>query len=172
MAPHPYENSQNHVFNHVAVSVPDIEAATDWYMRHFGFRRIRPTLSADSDDASVNHLQKIYGNKLRSVKVAFLSMGNSVGFELFEFTDPPIRKPDLENWTLEEQYQRGGFFHICLTVPDPIGKCKEVCADGAAQVGETIPGFDENVGLYFRDPYGNVVELMSGNFEQILANTA
>ena len=81
-----------------------------------------------------------------------------------------MKKPDLESWTLEEQYQRGGVFHVCFTVPDPDAKCEEVCKDGAMKVGETIQGFDGNTGVYFRDPFGNVVELMSGNFEQVLAN--
>ena len=124
-----------------------------------------------SEGPALDMLQRIYGNELRKVKVIFMSTGNSIGFELFQFTDPPVRKPDLGKWTLEEQYQRGGVFHMCFTVPDPDQKCEECCADGAARIGVTLPGFKGGSGLYFRDPWGNVLELMSGNWEESLANT-
>jgi hypothetical protein len=39
-------------------------------------------------------IYKIYGPTLQTVKVAFLSTGNGVGFEIFEFIDPPhVRDP-------------------------------------------------------------------------------
>ena len=57
---------------------------------------------------------RIYGTKLQKVKIAWLSTGNGVGFEIFEFIDPPTKSADEVNaqWSLEHQYQRGGFFHI------------------------------------------------------------
>jgi len=122
--------------------------------RHFGFKCIRPELAANAGDPAADMLQQIYGEKLQKVRIVFLSSGNGVGFELFEFADPPVKKPDLENWTLEEQYRRGGVFHICLTVPSPDEKCDECCRDGAVRIGKTVPGANGSTALYFRDPWG------------------
>ncbi|KAK5115007.1 hypothetical protein LTR85_010045 [Meristemomyces frigidus] len=143
-----------------------------WYGKHFGFRRIKADNDVDGDKnpQAIAHMSKLYGNKLRKVKVVFLTTGNSVGFELFEFIDPPVKPADMETWTLEEQYQRGGVFHFCLTVPEPQAVCDAVCKDGAAQIGEMIHGYDGEGGLYLRDPWGNVIELLSCSYEQLLAN--
>ena len=115
---------------------------------------------------------KIYGGKLNKVKVAWLSTGNGVGFELFEFIDPPTKSAEeiTKNWSLEEQYQRGGYFHIGVTAPDPDAVAKECCEDGATRVGETIMAYDGETALYLRDPWGNVVEVLSCSFEQLLGN--
>ena len=40
--------------------------------------------SSDGSDAPIF---KIYGEKLNKVKIAWLSTGNSVGFEVFEFSE-------------------------------------------------------------------------------------
>ena len=125
--------------------------------------------SADGSDAPIF---RIYGDKLNKVKVAWLSTGNSVGFEIFEFIDPPTKSSDETNktWTLEEQYQRGGFFHIAVTAPDPDAVADAACQDGAKRIGETITMYDGDKTLYLRDPWGNIVELLSCSFEQLMAN--
>jgi len=165
---HPHHN-QNYIFNHVALSVPDLDKAIEWYSKHFGFRRIRPDGEMDHAKGP-NYLAKVYGDKLHKVRIAWLTTGNSVGFELFQFIDPPVKQPDLENWTLEEQYQRGGVFHICLTVPDPDAVCDIACEDGATRIGETVETYDGEKTSYLRDPWGIVIELMSCSFEQLLGN--
>lgn len=125
--------------------------------------------SVDGTDAPIF---KIYGTKLRKVKMAWLSTGNGVGFEIFEFIDPPTKSADEinANWSLEEQYQRGGYFHIGVTAPDPEAVAERACQDGAARVGETITMYDGEKALYIRDPWGNVVEVLSCSFEQLMGN--
>lgn len=125
-----------------------------------------------SADGSDSPIFKIYGNKLNKVKVAWLSTGNSVGFEIFEFIDPPTKTSEEtnKNWTLEEQYQRGGFFHIAVTAPDPDAVAEAACQDGAVRIGETLTMYDGDKTLYIRDPWGNVVEVLSCSFEQLMAN--
>ena len=47
--------------------------------------------------------------------MAFMSCGNGVGFEIFEFQDPAYQKArDFAN-----EFNHGGFFHIAVTVADP-----------------------------------------------------
>jgi len=107
---------------------------------------------------------KIYDSKLHKVKIAWLGTGNSVGFEVFEFIDPPHQPaPEFE-------YARSGFFHIAVTSPDVDGAVKRVLENGGKQVGETVSMGAEEKAAYVSDPWGNVVELLSCNFEALMAN--
>ncbi|KAF2743524.1 hypothetical protein M011DRAFT_471279 [Sporormia fimetaria CBS 119925] len=108
----------------------------------------------------------IYGNKLQKVKVAFLGTGNSVGFEVFEFIDPP-HEPKQSS---EFEYFRSGFFHIAVTAPDVEEACKRAVENGGKQIGETVTVGDDERTLYVSDPWGNVVEVLSCSFEALLAN--
>ena len=47
--------------------------------------------------------------------MAFMSCGNGVGFEIFEFQDPAYQK--TREFSIE--FNHGGFFHIAVTVADP-----------------------------------------------------
>lgn len=109
---------------------------------------------------------------MQKVKIAWLSTGNGVGFEIFEFIDPPTKSSEDANakWSLEEQYQRGGFFHIGVTAPDPDAVAERACQDGASRIGETITSYDGEKALYVRDPWGNVIEILSCSFEQLMGN--
>lgn len=107
---------------------------------------------------------KIYDSKLQKVKVAWLGTGNSVGFEVFEFIDPPHQpKPDFE-------YCRSGFFHIAVTAPDVDAACRRAVEHGGKQVGETVNMGGDEKALYLSDPWGNVVEVLSCSFEHLMAN--
>ena len=157
----------------MAVAVDDLDKAAEFYGKHFGFRRIRDDRMTDqAEEGAESPIFKIYGTQLRKVKIAFLATGNGVGFEIFQFIDPPVKPADELNkdWTLEQQYQRGGLFHIAITAPDPDGVADRACADGATRVGETVTLYDGDKALYLRDPWGNVVEILSCSFEQLMAN--
>ncbi|KAJ4357498.1 uncharacterized protein N0V89_002074 [Didymosphaeria variabile] len=166
----------NHVLNHVAISVPDCDKAVEWYGKVFGFRRLstrteantksicrgdRMTNRAETQDAPIF---KIYDSKLHKVKIAWLGTGNSVGFEVFEFIDPP-NKPSSDF-----DYAKTGFFHIAVTEPDVEGAIKRVLENGGEQLGETVSMGAEDQAAYVRDPWGNVVELLSCSFEHLMAN--
>ena len=115
---------------------------------------------------------RLYGNELKKVKIAWLVSGNNVGFEIFQFIDPPTKSAEelRDEFKLSNQYQRGGLFHIGVTIPDPDALAKVLCEDGAVQVGETLQMWDGETALYLRDPWGMIVELMSGGYEQVMAN--
>ncbi|KAF2468929.1 uncharacterized protein BDR25DRAFT_394690 [Lindgomyces ingoldianus] len=95
-------------------------------------------------------IYKIYDCKMHKVKIAWLGTGNSVGFEVFEFIDPPHQPvPDFE-------YNRSGFFHIAVTAPDVEIACKRAVEAGGKQVGETVDMGGGERALYLSDPWGNV----------------
>lgn len=68
----------------MAISVPSLDDAADWYGKIFGFRRIRNDRYTDKAEEPDSPIYKIYEGKLRKVKVGWLSTGNSVGFEVCE----------------------------------------------------------------------------------------
>jgi len=161
------------VVNHFGVAVDNVDKASEWYGKHLGFRRIRRDRTTDRDvDDTNSPIFKIYGDKLNKVKVAWLSTGNGVGFEIFEFIDPPTEKAEeiKKDWSLEQQYRRGGYFHLGITAPDPEAVAEKACEDGAVQIGETVDLYDGDKALYLRDPWGNVVEILSCSYEQLMGN--
>ncbi|ORY18137.1 Glyoxalase/Bleomycin resistance protein/Dihydroxybiphenyl dioxygenase [Clohesyomyces aquaticus] len=136
----------NRVLNHIALHVPDLEAAVTWYTTLFGFRR------------------------LRSGPLAFLSTGNGVGFELFQFIDPPMSQQASFDYT------RGGVFHVAITDPDPEALYERAVKASRRKIGETVtPGVcegeeEKQYALYCQDPWGNVIEACSCSFERMMAN--
>ena len=154
--------------NHIAVAVPDCEAAIEWYTNILGFRKLRKSIQIMDRAKNPNaNLFRIYGDKVNKAKVAFLTTGNGVGFELFEFIDPKMEHGATFDIT------RGGFFHIAVTAPDPDSLCEKVIAAGGSKMGETVMPFgpeeDDNA-LYFQDPWGNTIEVVSCSFEQLIGN--
>jgi catechol 2,3-dioxygenase-like lactoylglutathione lyase family enzyme len=147
-------SNENYCFNHVAISVPNCDEAVDWYMKVFGFRRIRSDRATDRKDEPNAPIFKIYPNQMHKVKSAWLTCGNSVGFEVFEFSDPSYKKTEAFE---EGAYARGGFFHIAITCKDPDATAKLASQHGGKQIGETVSMYGEKA-LYLQDPWGNVIE--------------
>lgn len=90
-----------------------------------------------------------------------------MGFEIFQFDDPPYEGPVDRPAYSYKDYVKGGFFHICFTVPDPEATYQIAEKLGAKKIGiTTMPARDEHV-LYMQDPWGNIVELLSCSFEEV-----
>lgn len=135
-------------------------------MKRFGLTRVCDSGDRMTERSSMpdGPIFKIYDSKLHKVKIAWLGTGNSVGFEVFEFIDPPHQpKPEFE-------YNRSGFFHIAVTAPDVDTACKRAVEYGGKQVGETVSVGGDEKALYLSDPWGNVVEVLSCSFEALMAN--
>lgn len=157
-----------HTLNHVGVSVPDIDAAIDWYSRIFGFVLIAEPAEVRPDGSHFGNLSSnICGGRYGGMKIAHMVTGDGVGFELFEFLEP---RPERRDDTME--YWKNGFFHIAITYPDVEAKVAEIVENGGlkrSDVWELIPGQDIRV-CYCEDPYGNVIEIISHRYEQAIAN--
>lgn len=157
-----------HCLNHVGVSVPDIDAAIQWYSRLFGFVLIAEPAEVVRDGSHFGNLaSNITGDRFEGMKIAHMVTGDGVGFELFEFTGPKHQRRDD---TME--YWKNGFFHIAITDPDVNGKVAEIVENGGLQrsdVWELFPGEGVLV-CYCEDPFGNVIEIVSHRYEQMLAN--
>jgi catechol 2,3-dioxygenase-like lactoylglutathione lyase family enzyme len=152
-------------FNHVGMTVPDIDRAIDWYGVVLGFRLIfRRVLEYRPD---VPEVREIFGERLRRAHQAHLLSANGVGLELFQFVDPPVSM-DEDNF----RYWQRGIFHLCVTDPDLEGLVGRVVANGGKQrtrIWQFLPGRPCKL-VYCEDPFGNIVEAFSHSYAEAFAN--
>jgi catechol 2,3-dioxygenase-like lactoylglutathione lyase family enzyme len=143
--------------------VRDIEAVVKWYTEVMGFQIIGGKIvHIKRADKPSEPIFAIYGDALNEVKLAYMATGNGVGFEVFEFIDPGFKKNEVDF-----EYNRGGFFHTCVTDTNPDALADKVVKAGGSRVGTTV-----NLGagitcLYVKDPWGNVVEILDTSFERL-----
>jgi hypothetical protein len=88
----------------------------------------------------------------------------------FQFVDPPHISAEAVDTETPFDYRRGGYYHIGLTVPNVPEVVKKMEKLGAKQVGELCEVGRDSI-VYVKDPWGNMVELLSTSFESFLANT-
>ncbi len=152
-------------FNHIGLSVPDIDAAIDWYATVMGFRLIfRRVLEYRPE---VPEVREIFGERLQRAHQAHLLTANGVGIELFQFVDPPATAPD-ENF----RYWQTGVFHLCVTDPDLEGLVARIVGNGGRQrtrIWAFLPGRDCKL-VYCEDPFGNVIEAFSHSYAETFSN--
>lgn len=154
--------------NHIAISVPDLDKALKWYEEVLGFTIVRGPTELGSDDPQVgNALQDIFGSEFKKLRVVWLSSGNNIGFEIFQFIEP---KQEIEN--TESAYWRSGVIHICLTEPNIDELAKKIFETGGRQLSkiwEINPEKHHKL-VFCADPFGNIIEIYSHSFEQFHAN--
>jgi len=156
------------IINHVAVSVPDLDLAVNWYKEVFGFTVVREPIEFVPDDTLKGMAVKdIHGPSLKKVRMVWLSSANQVGFEIFEYIEPKA-----ERRTNNFEYWKSGFIHICITDPDIEGLCKKISETGGKQrskVWEIVP--DKGYKIAFcEDPFGNIIEIYSHSYEQTITS--
>ncbi|KAK0658851.1 hypothetical protein DIS24_g4528 [Lasiodiplodia hormozganensis] len=158
----------NRVFNHIGVSVPNAEATVDWYSRVLGFQLLGKICHIKRSENPNDPIFGIYPKELQEVKLAKMVTGNGVGFEIFEFINPRFQEAKAFD------YQKSGFFHVCVTDPHPKELAAKVIAEGGRQIGRTVDpsGKGEIVCLYFSDPWGNIVEVLDVGFEFMALRSA
>ncbi|WP_421726145.1 VOC family protein [Bauldia sp.] len=154
--------------NHIGAVVPDIEAAIDWYRDVMGFGLVAGPFDLRPDDPNGAQTMDVLGEKLKHLRIAHMSSANGVGLELFEPVDPKIERRDdmVEFW-------RNGFFHICVTDPDVEGLVARIVETGGKQLSKfwrERPPHPEYRMCYCADPFGNVVEVYSHQYEHMQAH--
>jgi catechol 2,3-dioxygenase-like lactoylglutathione lyase family enzyme len=152
-------------FNHIGMTVPDIERAIQWYGVVLGFRLIfRRTLERNPD---VPEVAEIFGAAFKRAFQAHLVSANGVGLELFQFLDPVVEMPD-DNF----HYQRGGVFHLCVTDPDLDALAARAVANGGRQrtkIWQFLPDRPYQL-VYLEDCFGNVIEGFSHQYTETFSN--
>jgi catechol 2,3-dioxygenase-like lactoylglutathione lyase family enzyme len=166
-------------FNHVAVSVTDIDAAMRWYrdVIHMTLL-VEPTEVTTDEREEKNYdphlatlVRAIFGPKLGKFKFCHMSSANGVGIELFQFIEPASElRPEENNF----EYWKTGYFHICLTELNVEGLADKIASTGGKRrtdVLEVTPGSGKKF-CFCEDPFGNVIEIYSHSYEQFWANAS
>ena len=152
-------------FNHVGITVPDIDRAIDWYETVMGFRLIFRRLM--QYQPQIPEVREIFGPRFARAHQAHLLTANGVGIELFQFLDPAVAEPG-DNF----QYWRTGIFHICITDPDLDELVARIVANGGRQrtkIWAFLPDRPYRL-VYCEDPFGNIIEAFSHSYAGTFSN--
>jgi catechol 2,3-dioxygenase-like lactoylglutathione lyase family enzyme len=154
--------------NHIGLSVEDLDAATVWYCRVLGFEVIIGPFEIAADGSYPGReVADFFGPELRRLRIVHLATGNGVGLEIFQFVDPPSRRPE-RNF----EYTRAGFYHICVTDPDVDGLVQKIVESGGKQLSAIWNALEGQPyrASYCQDPFGNVIEVLSHSYERYVSN--
>jgi catechol 2,3-dioxygenase-like lactoylglutathione lyase family enzyme len=155
--------------NHIGLAVPDLDAAIEWYGSVLGFELFAGPFDLTSDNQQFGALINEVLPGVTSFRLAHLATGNGVGLELFEFIDPPAQ--------LDARAKippRTGFFHVCVTDHDPAALAARIVDRGGrqrTQVWTTTSG-EPYAFVYTEDPWKNLIEIYSHDYQRTYANFA
>ncbi|AUV83586.1 glyoxalase [Salinigranum rubrum] len=148
---------------HVAVTVPDVEEALDWYRDVFGWTLLTEPRAVTGNDGYGGRRAVDVLGEFSEMTVAHLVTGNGIGVELFEFASTgESNRSDIT---------QPGFFHICVVDPDVEGLAERIDERGGehySRIWRLFEEDEEHLLTYCTDPYGNLVEIYSHSHEGML----
>lgn len=154
---------------HVAISIPDLDAAMEWYQDVLGLKQITPIgeVFVSKGGHFADQLRAVFGPELEHMRVGHLEAANGAAIELFQFIEPAYRPPE-DNF----DYLRGGLYHLCFTDPDVGGLSQKIIDSGGKARTELMkPFLEQEFEVRFcEDPWGTVIEIMSRSHPRIFAN--
>jgi len=135
-------------FNHVAISVTDIDSAMRWYRDVIQMTLlVEPTEVTTYQEEQKNYdphlvtlVKAIFGPKLGRFRYCHMSSANGVGIELFQFIEPASELRSKEN---NFEYWKTGYSHIALTEPNIEELAHKIASTGGKRrtdVMELAPG--------------------------------
>jgi catechol 2,3-dioxygenase-like lactoylglutathione lyase family enzyme len=158
-------NNASAGFAHVGVTVDDLDEAIDWYCQILGLQLLAEPVEVSSSDARIgDQVRDVFGRDV-SFRQAHLLLADGTALELFEFTDPAVRRA-----TDRFAFGETGFWHICLyrrDVDEIVSRIAE--SKGRvrnSKIWEVIPGEPYKM-CYCEDPSGNVVEIYSHSHAEV-----
>ena len=148
--------------NHIAVSVPDIHQAVEFYTEVLGWYLTMPPKTIREEDCTTDSLNKdVFGEGWEFFLIAHLTTGNQVGVELFQFAD----QISPEN---HFRFNKTGIFHFCVQDPDIEGLAERIVRHGGKQ-RMAIQHYTTEDSLYrmvyMEDPFGNIIQINSHGYE-------
>lgn len=135
-----------HGLHHVAIGVPDLDAALDFYVAAFGCEQVfRSSFDRDRPDADA-----VIGLTEVSADAAMLRLGHA-HLELWEYRNP---QPEDHRSPANGL----GYPHIAVTVSDIDAEADRLSGLGMTFVGPPVD-LGPRKAVYGRDPFGNLIEL-------------
>ncbi len=132
--------------HHVAIGVPDIEAALTFYRDVLGFEEVERSEFAGPNPA----VEAAIGIEAPAAKMAMLRGGNA-HIELWQYAEPAPRD-------LRSEPSDYGYPHFALEVADIDAEHARLAEAGMTFVGPPVE-FGDSAAVYGRDPFGNVIEI-------------
>lgn len=127
-------------FNHVAIAVPDVRAASETYRTILGADVSEPVPQPD-----------------HGVTTVFVNLPNTK----IELLEPLGENSPIANFL--ERNPKGGIHHICLEVEDIDSACKKVKSHGVSIAGAGEPRTGAHgkpvIFLHPKDLHGTLIEL-------------
>lgn len=163
MVPRPYPRS----FAHVGLTVPDIEAAVEWYTDVLGWTHLKGPRSVRGNEGFGGKRATDLLGEFEEMRVAQLVSGNGVGVEFFEFTPNDVVE--------STDPKRAGFSHICVVDPDVKELAKTIEEEGGrhhTHIWRLYEGVPDYTLTYCEDPFGNLIEVYSHSHEQMHAEAS
>jgi catechol 2,3-dioxygenase-like lactoylglutathione lyase family enzyme len=134
--------------HHVAISVPDMGQALDFYCRILGCIEVMEA-ERDGDNSLTD---RVIGLNQVAASMRLVKVGNAF-IELWQFRNPAPRPRDPE-WRVSDL----GYTHICLQVQDIGAEHQRLSTAGMRFVGAPV-SYGTMAAIYGRDPFGNVIEI-------------
>jgi len=150
-------------FSHVGITVPDINEAVKFYTEVMGFYVIMPPTEVfEENETAIGQMCiDVFGKGWSGFRIAHLSSGDKIGFELFDFKESKETKPEFEPF-------KTGLFHFSVQDPDVEGLVEKIVEAGGKQrmpIREYYPGEKPFRMCYVEDPFGIVFEIYSHSYE-------
>lgn len=144
--------------DHIGLTVPDIEAATQFFVEVLGAERFYDLGPMADDSGDWMAVQLGVHPRARVNRVRFLRLGHGLNIELFEYEAPSQRGELPANSDI-------GGHHLALYVDDFDAALAHLRAHGVEIMGEPVvrragPSAGQTW-IYFRAPWGLQLELLS-----------
>jgi catechol 2,3-dioxygenase-like lactoylglutathione lyase family enzyme len=133
-------------FHHVGLSVPDLNAALDFYVGTLGFELLNR-----ADWSGSPEIDMAIGADGSAGEFAMISL-NGVCIEVFAFETPAATTPS------EPRVVGHGWTHICVKVDDARATTSALKKTGVKFHAEPVD-IGDGPFAYARDPFGNIIEI-------------
>lgn len=150
-------------FSHIGITVPNLEEAVKFYTEVLGFYVIMPpTIVKEENETAIGQMCiDVFGKGWEFFRIAHLSSGDKIGFELFEFKQNKQSQPSFEPF-------KTGVFHFSVQDPNIEELVDKIVAAGGKQrmpIKYYYPNEKPYRMCYVEDPFGNVFEVYSHSYE-------
>lgn len=153
--------------NHIGLTVTDIDAAVRFYCEVFGLTLLAGPDLHTLQTANGARRRDVFGPEWGGMKLAHLTSPSGCGFELFEFVEPRSCRA-----AVPFDYPQTGVSHICLTSEDFEADIARFVGAGGRQRSQVHQVVDGVRVCYCEDPWGNVIEISSACYADIVGPAA
>ena len=157
------ENNYPKSFSHIGLTVPDIEAAVQFYSEVMGWYVIMEpsTVKKETDTAIGQMCIDVFGTDWEEFEIAHLATSDGIGVELFSFPHGVKEAPAFNPF-------HTGLFHFCIQDPLIEELVEKIVAHGGKQrmpIREYYPKEKPFKMCYVEDPFGIVFEVYTHSYE-------